>query len=78
MELENDAFQIIIEEESNRTQKLLPGDLFSLTTIVDQRETEFSMIDKQAINDKMKQRCRKKENTCSFKFNNKFFYKPDQ
>jgi len=38
MELENDAFQIIIEEESNRTQKLLPGDLFNLITIVDRKE----------------------------------------
>lgn len=58
MELENDAFQIIIEEESDRTQKkkLLPDDLVSLTTIVDRKETEFRMIDKQAINDKMKQR----------------------
>jgi hypothetical protein len=56
MELENDAFQIIIEEERNRTQKLLPGDLFNLATIVDRKETEFRMIDKQASNDKMKQR----------------------
>ncbi len=56
MELENDAFQIIIEEERSRTQKFLPSDLCNLTTIVDRKETEFRMIDKQAINDKMKQR----------------------
>jgi hypothetical protein len=43
MELENDAFQIIIEEESNRTQKkLLRDDLFRLTKIVDRKETENS------------------------------------
>jgi hypothetical protein len=57
MELENDAFQIIIEEESNRTQKkLLPDDLFNQTTIFDRREKELQIIDKQAINDKMEQR----------------------
>jgi hypothetical protein len=57
MELENDAFQIIIEEESNRTQKkLLPDDLFNQTTIFDRREKELQVIDKQAINDKMEQR----------------------
>ena len=57
MELENDAFQIIIEEESNRTQKkLLPDDLFNLTTIFDRRKKELQLIDKQVINDKMEQR----------------------
>lgn len=41
MELETDAFQIIIEEKSNRTgkKKLLRDDPFSLTTTVDRKKT---------------------------------------
>lgn len=38
MELNSDAFQIIIEEENNRTEKLLRGDPFNQTTIVDRKE----------------------------------------
>ena len=45
MELETDAFQIIIEEESKRTQekkkKLLRDDPFRLTTIVDRKKNRI-------------------------------------
>lgn len=57
MELETDAFQIIIEEESNRTGKKN----FSVTThsvyqqwLIEKKPSEFSMIDKQAIIDNMR------------------------
>ena len=51
MELETDAFQIIIEEESNRTgkkKKLLRDDPFSLTTMVDRKKNP-ELTNKQSM-----------------------------